>query len=183
MKKETKTIIINHPDLGKLEKSVTFTYDETKYKSLDECIADHEKCDQEKNAECDLINSRNKAKRESIEVEDEKIWNDAEDKFKISFSNWEKEKESIQLEYEEKIKSLQKEFKKKYEEKNLQKPIKVNPELNLKKFVPEVLDNSKYEGRGYLSKEMAAKEAPIDLINILASATPEQIEILKAVLK
>jgi len=179
MKKETKTIIINHPDLGKLEKSVTFTYDETKYKSLDECIADHEKMETELAAESKMLTDENKEAIEKNELENQKILTDVDLKFKSDLSDYEKTLGDIQAEHEKRIADLQGEYKQKYE--SVKKPIKVIPKL--KEPVLNRVDTKKYEGRGYISKEMAAKEVPIDVISILASATPEQIEILKAVFK
>ena len=181
MKTETKKVTINHPDLGKLDKSITYTYDETKYKSLEECLIDHDKKTAELKEESERLTAENKKEVEKISLENEKLLSDCDEKFKKSFSLWENSLNEIQKEYEKKISDLQKEYKEKYENEFLKKPKKEVPQLKKPKL--NWVDNKKYEGRGYISKEMAVAETPIDIVGILNSASKEQIEQIKLILK
>lgn len=154
MKTEIRKEIINHPELGKLEKTFEYIYDETKYSSLDECIADHKKMEAELNAESESIT---KANNDAI-YESKKLYNEEMQKFANKL-------DELRIQYESAIKDL-----------NDKKPIYIQPEL-------KKVDETKYSGRGYVNKTIYTKDATVDVVNILSSCSPEQLQQIKEILK
>lgn len=72
MKTETIKQVVKHPELGNLTKEFKYTYDETKYSSLKECIADHEAMEEEKNKECRDIEAANQEESKRVALLNEK---------------------------------------------------------------------------------------------------------------
>lgn len=155
MKKETKEIIINHPALGVLKKKMTFTYDDTKYSSLDECIVDHEAMMREQKVESDKITAENKAAIDSANA-----------KHELDINSFQKAKEELKVEYQKKMKDLEE-----------SKPVFVQPEL-------KKVDGTKYAGRGYVSKEIFTEEVkPKTLLEQLAGASEQEKQAIRDLLK
>lgn len=165
MKKETREIIIDHPDLGKVKKKVVYTYDETKYSSLDECLKDHELMEKEKKAAGLKLNETNK-----------KIVEEANKSYTESVSVWRKSVDDLHSSYQKKIDDLKKEYEEKSKAILKEKPEPKDIELN--KF-----DNSKFEGRGYIQKEAFTEDVkPKSIIEQLAEASPEEKEVIREML-
>lgn len=181
MKTEIRKEVINHPEFGKLTKEFKYTYDEKKYSSLDECLADHKKAEEEKDAEAKLITDENKQEISRVGKENEELAVKFREEFNSGLKKWEDSLSSIQSEYEKKIADLQKEYSEKYAAETKLKPQQKYSEL--KKPVLKKIDISKYEGRGYISKEFHVVQSPVDVVSILNSATPEEIEKIKELLK
>lgn len=164
MKKETRELTIDHPEFGKLKKKVTYTFDDSKYATLDEAITDHELMEKEKNELSEKIQKENKLITET-----------AKQKHSNDVLAWEKKLEDLRLDYQKKIDDLKKEYESTSQDLYSKKPVYAMPEL-------KKIDVSIYSGRGYVNKEAFTEDAKPNLIEIMANATEQEKEAIRAVL-